>query len=296
MIDFRYLNLSKFFIYWFASISMNQKQKEGEVSKIIEDIKSIKIQGASNIAFAGLKAYSLSPRKETKIKLENARPTEPMLFHVLELAEKKDYSKIKQHFEATQDKINSFVLRIINNKDQIFTHCHSTNVVKALIYSKKKGKKFSVLNTETRPLFQGRRTAQELSKAGIKVTSFVDSALATILEKENSKDKVYATKVFLGADALLNKGIINKVGSKTIAELAKVHKIPLYIISDSWKFSSKKIPIESRNLNEVWDKAPKNVKIMNPSFEFVDKKYIKAIISELGILSYDKFLKRVNNL
>ncbi|MCX6748499.1 MAG: hypothetical protein NT076_02745 [Candidatus Pacearchaeota archaeon] len=272
---------------------MNQEKKEAEVKKIVEDIKSIKIQGASNIAHVGLLAYSLSPRKETKIKLENARPTEPLLFHVLELAEKKQYLKIKQHFEETQARINASVLKIIKNNEKIFTHCHSTNVVKALIYSKKKGKKFSVLNTETRPLFQGRRTAQELSKAGIKVTSFVDSAIATILEKETSKNKIYSTKVFLGADALLNRGIINKIGSRAIAEIARIHKIPLYIIADSWKFSSKKIPIESRNLREIWDRVPKNVKIMNPSFEFVDKKYIKAIVSELGILSYDAFLKKV---
>ncbi len=272
---------------------MNQKQKEALVKKIIEDIKSVKIQGASSIAFAGLKAYSLSPIKETKLKLIKARATEPLLFRVLDFAEKKKYSRIKQHFETTQNLINKNVFKIIRNRDKIFTHCHSTNVVRALIYSKKKGKNFQVLNTETRPLYQGRKTARELSKAGIKVTSFVDSALAIILEKENSKDKIYSTKVFLGADALLDKGIINKIGSRTIGELAKMNRIPLYITADSWKFSRKKIPIESRKLKEVWDKAPKNIKLMNPAFEFLDKKYIKAIISELGMMSYDNFLKKV---
>ena len=54
----------------------------------------------------------------------------------------------------------------------------------------------------------------QLRKAGIKVTMFIDSAAAIALEKENRKDKIYANKIFLGADALLSEGIINKIGSR----------------------------------------------------------------------------------
>ena len=150
-------------------------------------------------------------------------------------------------------------MKLIRNKDVIFTHCHSTNVINALIYAKKKGKKFEVYNTETRPLFQGRRTARELKKAGIKVTMFVDSALGVALSKEQGTKK--ATKVFLGADALLKKGIINKVGSEVIAKIAKSEKIPVYVIADSWKFTKKKIPLENRKLNEVWGNVPRGLRL-----------------------------------
>jgi translation initiation factor 2B subunit (eIF-2B alpha/beta/delta family) len=78
-----------------------------------------------------------------------------------------------------------------------------------------------------------------------------------------------------------------------IAELANKNKIPVYIVADSWKFTKSKVPIEQRKLNEVWDKAPKNIKIMNPAFEFVPKKYITKIVTELGILDYNEFLKKV---
>jgi translation initiation factor 2B subunit (eIF-2B alpha/beta/delta family) len=77
-----------------------------------------------------------------------------------------------------------------------------------------------------------------------------------------------------------------------IAELAHLHKIPLYIIADSWKFSKKKVPIENRSLNEVWNHAPKKVKIENPAFEFVPKKYITGIVTELGLMKYDEFVKK----
>jgi len=276
----------------FLNLYMNKKKSE--FNRIINDIKSIKIQGARNVAKAALKAYTLSPSKSSKNKLLNSRPTEPMMHHVLDLAEKKTlYNKIIEHFDEAQENINKFVFKLIKNKERIFTHCHSTNVVNSLIYSKKNNKKFEVYNTETRPLYQGRKTANELRRAGIKVTMFVDSAGAVALERENKKDKIYTTKVFIGADALLKGGIINKIGSGMFAELANKNKIPFYVIADSWKFTKNKIPLEQRSINEVWDKTPKNVKIKNPSFEFVDKKYISGIVTEFGIMKYDEFVRKM---
>ncbi|MCX6750087.1 MAG: hypothetical protein NTZ83_01380 [Candidatus Pacearchaeota archaeon] len=267
-------------------------KKDGEFNKILMDIKSIKIQGARNIAKAALKAYLLSPSTESKRKLLSSRPTEPMMFHVLHLAEEGlNDIEIIQHFDFAQDKINENVFRLIKDEDRIFTHCHSTNVINALIYSKKKGKKFQVYNTETRPLFQGRKTASELKKAGIRVTMFIDSAAAIVIEKANEKDNIYANMALLGADALLKDGVINKIGSGMFAELANKNHVPFYIVADSWKFTDNKIPIEQREMNEVWDSAPKNIKIKNPAFEFIDKKYITGIVTELGLMKYDEFVK-----
>ena len=255
------------------------QNKRGKFNKIARDIKEIKIQGARNIAKAALQAYSLIPTATSKKKLLSLRPTEPMMENVLDIAEKgKPLSEINNHFTEAQEKINKRVLKLIRNGDVIFTHCHSTNVTNSLIYAKKKGKKFEVYNTETRPLFQGRKTARELKAAGIKVTMFVDSALGIALSKEQGTKR--ATKVFLGADALLKKGIINKVGSEVIARIAKQEKIPVYVIADSWKFTTKKVPLENRKLNEVWDKAPKGIKIKNPAFEFVKKRYITRVVTE----------------
>ncbi len=270
---------------------MEDKQKR--LNQIIRDIKRIKIQGATNIAKKALFAYKLHPTKKTKKILLSSRPTEPMMEKVLNFAEKtKNYSQISKHFKEAQDEINKNVYKLIRSNDVIFTHCHSTTVVNALIYAKKKQKKFEVYNTETRPLFQGRKTSRELRKAGINVTMFVDSAIGVALSGEQGNKKV--DKVFLGADAILKKGIINKIGSETIAKLAKQENIPVYIVADSWKFTGRKIPTEQRKLNEVWNNAPEDIKIKNPAFEFVDKKYITRIISELGILNYSQFLKKVN--
>jgi ribose 1,5-bisphosphate isomerase len=125
---------------------------------------------------------------------------------------------------------------------------------------------------------------------------FVDSAFDIALGGKQKSKKV--TKIFLGSDALLKKGIINKVGSATIAKLAKLEKIPFYIVADSWKYSSKEVKLEQRDFNEVWEKMPKNfhIKIKNPAFEFVPKKYIKRIITELGCFRYNKFLRKVKKI
>ena len=266
---------------------MNKKR---QFNKIVQDIKSIKIQGATNVAKAALKAYSLLPGKNSRKILLASRPTEPMMERVLALAEDFPKNKILDHFSQAQEKINKIVFKLIKNDKVLFTHCHSTNVSKALIYAHKHGKKaFEVYVTETRPLYQGRKTARELRKAGIKTTLFVDSSMNIALSKEQGLKKV--NKVLLGADALLGKGIINKVGSELVARVAKQEKIPFYIVADSWKFTAKKVPIEQRTLNEVWDRAPRGIKLKNPAFEFVDKKYISGVVTELGLMSYDKFVK-----
>lgn len=268
------------------------KKEEKNVNKIVKNIKEIKIQGARNIAKAAAFAYHISPTKSTKNKLLQSRPTEPMMENILDMLEKeKSYREIIKELDQTQDKINKSILKLIKTNDVIFTHCHSTNVINALINAKKKKKKFEVYNTETRPLFQGRKTARELKRAGIKVTMFTDAALGVALSKEGKTKKT--DKVFLGADAITKKGVINKIGSEVIAQIAKNQKIPVYIIADSWKYTNRKVPIEQRKLKEVWKSAPKNIKIKNPAFEFVPKKYIKAIVSEFGILTYDKFLRKV---
>lgn len=254
--------------------------KRKKFNKIAKDIKEVKIQGARNVAKKALYAYNLIPTKKSKKKLLSLRPTEPMLMNVLDKMDNEPYEKILKHFDQAQDKINKKVFKLIKNGDVIFTHCHSTNVTNALIYAKNKGKKFEIYNTETRPLFQGRKTAKNLRKHKIKVTMFVDSAAMIAMTKKQGTKKV--DKVFFGADALLKNGIINKVGSGMFAQIAKDNKIPVYIIADSWKFSPKKIKLEERHFKEVWEKLPKKskIKIENPAFEFVPNKLITKVVSD----------------
>lgn len=277
--------------------SKKTKATKKRFEKIIQDIEEVKIQGARNIAQQAIIAYTLIPTKVSKKKLLSLRPTEPMLRNVLTLVDNYSIEKILEHFDNSHETIKQNSIQLIHDGDLIFTHCHSSSVVESLINAKKQYKKsFSVYNTETRPLFQGRKTANELKKAGIKTTMFVDSAINVALSKEQNTKK--PDKVFLGADALLKKGIVNKIGSEIVCKTAKENNIPVYIFADSWKFSKTSVQLEQRSWKEVWKSHKKttNLRIENPAFEFVPKKYITGIVSELGVMGYDQFLKTVKKI
>jgi len=270
---------------------MNKKQIFNQICK---DIKSIKIQGAKNVAKAGFRAYKLVPTQASKKKIISLRSTEPMLENLLKIADTLSYNQLLKKLKQNQEEINKNTYKLIKNNSVIFTHCHSSSVIKALTYSKNKGKKFEVYNTETRPLFQGRKTARDLKKAKIKVTMFVDDAAKIALTKKQKTKR--ANLVLFGADAITKKATFNKVGSGMFAQIAKQNKIPIYILADSLKYTSKPITIEQRNAEEVWNQSTKTkikVKIKNPAFEAIERKHITGIVSELGTMKYGGFLKRV---
>lgn len=253
--------------------------------EICEDIKSLKIQGAVSVARKGLEAYSLRPGKQSIRKLLSLRPTEPMLRNVLDYAERFSVNDASEMIDRHFERILFFGKKFIRNKKRVFTHCHSSTVVNVL----KLNKKLKVFNTETRPLFQGRKTAEELSKAGIDVINIVDSAALEYIKRSNA--------VIVGADAILENGdVINKIGSGMYAEIAFNHRKPVYIIADSLKFTERVVRIEHRIPEEIWSKSMKRLKVDNPSFGIIKAKHITKIISDLGILNVKDFLKEVKRI
>ena len=247
---------------------------------IIKDIREIRIQGASSVAKAGLKAYSLRPAKSSIMKLLSLRPTEPMLRNVLNYAEKYSVEDALELIDRNRGKTVELGKKIIRNKRKIFTHCHSSTVIDVL----KTNKRLHVFNAETRPLYQGRKTSLDLIKAGIKVTYAVDSAASQFIKESDA--------LILGADAVLENGdVINKVGSGMFAEIAHNHNVPVYVITNSLKFTERLVKIEYRLKKEVWDVNKRNLDVRNPAFDIVKAKYITKIISDLGILSPKDFVK-----
>ena len=284
---------------------MNQFQS------IVKDIEQIKIQGATNVAKSASKAldivfekykddpkgvfYHLNQAKQILLK---TRPTEPAMQNVINYLFSEDilnFSKrqkdVKNHFLKAEEKIASIGAKKIVDGKIIFTHCHSSSVIDILKKAKKERKRFKVYNTETRPLFQGRLTARELSRAGISVTHFVDSAARLALKE--------ADMMLIGADAISSEGdVFNKIGSEMFAEIAEKYNVPVYVCTDSWKFDPKSvfgfdIEIERRRSKEVWPTAPSGVRVDNRAFEKVNSNLINGIISELGIYSPEIFAEEV---
>jgi len=285
---------------------------------IVEDIKNLKIQGAQNVAKASVRALQIAAkdiRKERKIDQVHAlnktknilfqtRPTEPAmrnsLNYIMNNIEEADHiyeeitkraEEVNKHFDFVKNKIAQIGAKKIKNGMIIFTHCHSSSVIEILKQAKKQNKKFTVHNTETRPRFQGRITAQELARLGIPVVHYIDSAARLALKK--------ADIMLLGADAITTEGkVINKIGSELFAEVAEKWDVSLYVCTDSWKFDPKSIfgyeeEIEKRNFREIWPTAPKGVQIHNYAFEKIDPELITGIISELGIYNPTIFVEEI---
>jgi len=255
-------------------------------SQILKDIKDVKIQGATNIAKAGLKALKLQSDTASIKKILDTRPTEPCLHNAIRYAKATNIDMAYHFLNSLQNRVATVGERIIKKDSNIFTHCHSSTVIEILSKAKEDRKKFEVFCTETRPLFQGRKTARDLNRLKIKTTCITDSAAHNFLKNSDL--------FLMGADQITKKGeTINKIGSALFAEIAHNHKVPLYICTNAWKYSEKNLKIEERNPDEIWDQELKHVTVENPAFEKINPKYVKGIISELGILSTKKFLKQV---
>lgn len=265
--------------------------------KICHDIKTLKIQGAENVARAAARALLLRHDKQAIKKLINLRPTEPCLRNTIKFVLSHEnihegVTNALKHFDFAQEKIAKLGAKLIESGMLVYTHCHSNTVMRIFLEAKKQGKKFKVNCTETRPLYQGRLTAAQLAKARIPVTLYIDSAARVALKK--------ADIAFFGCDAITSTKIYNKIGSEMIAIMAKQRNVPLYVATDSWKFDAKAIygveeRIEMRNIKEIWHNPPKGVKILNPAFEKIDPQLVTAIISELGLFMRKSFIAELKH-
>ena len=262
-----------------------------EFERNLRDIKEVKIQGANSIAIAGVRAFLLNPSKEGVKRILESRPTEPLLQNAIKLlsnSKDPEHASIKflKYMKSSEEKTAKFGAELIKQDMIIFTHCHSTTVMEILKEAKRNGKRFVVHNLEVAPLYQGRTTAKELAKEGIKVVHFPDLAAEQALKN---------CDLFLfGADAFLDNGVVNKNGTSILAEIAKENKIPSYVCGFSMKYTPK-IKIELRKGYEVWREKEKNIVVINPAFEIVDKEDVTGCVSEFGVLSYGKFLKEAKN-
>ncbi|PIT85963.1 ribose 1,5-bisphosphate isomerase [Candidatus Micrarchaeota archaeon CG10_big_fil_rev_8_21_14_0_10_59_7] len=287
--------------------------------KTYADIKALKIQGAEAVAAKSVNALSqemgVSSAKTRKgfVKemraavafLKTSRPTEPALrnalrFMLLRAMESKetDVVALKQLVEQeareyhenalrTKLRIAEYGARLVPKGASILVHCHSSTVMRVLKKAQDDGKKPKVFCTESRPLYQGRISAKELSDYGIDTTLVVDSAVSTVLRRMSDEDVV-----LVGADAITSEGdLINKIGTCNIASLAKEHGEAFYSCTGTHKFDPLTLwgeseKIEERSPDEVWKKKerPRKLRVLNPAFDVTPASCVTAFVTELGVV------------
>jgi methylthioribose-1-phosphate isomerase len=186
---------------------------------------------------------------------------------------------------------------LVPSSARILTHCNAgalatagygtaLGVIRAAV---EQGKTIAVLADETRPFLQGARlTAWELVRDGINTTVITDNMAGAMMRLGQ------VDLVVVGADRIAANGdVANKIGTYTVAVLAKEHGIPFYVAAplstvDLNTPDGSRIPIEERNEREVTHVGatrltPDGAQIRNPAFDVTPSQYVTAIITERGI-------------
>lgn len=305
-----------------------------KIKQLAQDIKTIKIQWATNIAREAMKTFAdeiennklssiLELKKFTKESdklIRNARATEPMLFNWLNIVVKiikelsskyndKDVKLLQNLMSAAarsyvaeieyEDKIRPAIwAKLIKSWYNIVTHCHSWSVVRVLAHAWNKKKKIHVYNTETRPLYQWRKTSKNLMDAWVPNTMITDWSAPFFVDNIYESD-IDIDMVIIWSDAIkLDWSVYNKVWSFAIALSAWHSKIPVYIVWSLKKVDTeKKVTIEKRSGKELRPEAPKWLDILNYAFDMIPAKFITWIITGEGIIKpsdIKKFIKKIN--
>ncbi|MFW9829310.1 MAG: translation initiation factor eIF-2B [Candidatus Thorarchaeota archaeon] len=292
-----------------------------ELLRDAEKIKSLEIQGATNIAISAIDFLSAYAKRLSCENIEKCfenlykaidilietRPTEPAMknglkYIINKLEQEKEniipvyisdfiekykniYNEMLQNSKKRIAEIGARRFPPIGQKFVVMTHCHSSVVVEILLEAKKQGKDFKVINTETQPRLQGRKTSKKLLEAGIEVIHVVDSAMRWAV-------KHYQVNIILiGADSITSEGtIINKIGSRLLALVAHEEHVPFYVASTLLKYNPETNlgileTIEMRDPKEIWENPPQGIVILNPAFETVSRRYIDGLITEAGIFA-----------
>ena len=191
----------------------------------------------------------------------------------------------------------------------VLTHCNAGALATAgygtalgvIRAAAEAGKKIDVFADETRPFLQGARlTAWELQQDGIATTLITDNMAGHFLHSGR------IGCVVVGADRIAANGdVANKIGTYSLAVLAKENNVPFYVAAPVSTFdltlkSGALIPIEQRSAEEVTHVfgvpvAPENISVENPAFDVTPARYVTAIISERGVARapYEESLRRL---
>jgi methylthioribose-1-phosphate isomerase len=271
--------------------------------------------GVKNLGDMSHAAFMAIVRKNGEF-LAKSRPTAVNLFWAIDrmvakadslrdlsVAQKKqvleaEAIKIHEEDKAINRAIGENLLTLLRDGMTILTHCNAGilatgyygTATSPIYLAKERGWTIKVYADETRPYLQGARlTSYELHQSGIDVTLICDNMAGVVM----SQGKIDA--VITGTDRVAANGdVANKIGTMSVAILAKHFGIPMYIAAPSPTIdlktrTGKDIPIEERDPREIthWyghQIAPEGVKVYNPAFDVTPHELITAIVTDKGVV------------
>ncbi len=282
--------------------------------EVAQAIRDMVVRGAPAIGCAAAFGVALEARGGQALEaafeaLARSRPTAVNLFWALERMRKTLAARgagalegealaIFEEDLAANRAIGAQGAPLIPEGARVMTHCNAGALATAghgtalgvLRTARDAGRRFSVIANETRPYLQGARlTAWEMVQESIPVTVVTDS-MAGFLMSRGEVDLV-----LVGADRIAANGdVANKIGTYTLAVVARRHALPFYVAAPLSTFDTsladgRAIPVEERPASEVtgyggqrW--APQGVSVRNPAFDITPAELVSALITERGVL------------
>lgn len=282
-------------------------------------IKEMVVRGAPLIGIVGAYGFYTAVTQgvdpsEAAIRLKNTRPTAVNLMWAVDrmqnfyLSNKsnsqieklllKEAQRIEVEDYHANRSIGGYGEVLVPQKARILTHCNTGSLATAgwgtalgvIRSAYENGKNILVYVGETRPYLQGSRlTAWELVQEGIDHKIITDSSAGFLMSKQ------MVDLVIVGADRITRRGdTANKIGTYSLAVLAKHHGVPFYVAAPTSTFDlsiefGQEIPIEERKSEEVkrcggCDVSPQDSQVINYSFDVTPAEFITAIITEKGII------------
>src|SRR5687767_15023310 len=270
-------------------------------AEVAQAIRDMVVRGAPAIGCAAAFGVALDGGKEAAFQiLAKSRPTAVNLFWALERMKKAKDLRAEAEAIFAEDlaankALGSLGAKLIPERARVMTHCNTGALATAGfgtalgVIRSAKDKKISVIANETRPYLQGARlTAWELVQEGIPCTLITDNMAGHMMSRGE------VDVIVVGADRIAANGdVANKIGTYSVAVLAKENGLPFYVAApvstiDLETPTGKEIPIEERSREEVVSHggkqvAPDGVDVRNPAFDVTPHRYVSAIICERGV-------------
>lgn len=287
------------------------------IDELIQEIKSDKISGASELMIKAIKCLTAFSETVDADKAEkyyegvtgigrqliDAQPSMAPLFNAvntvlltigdrlesnctveeLKKSAKSSSEELLAHSKNALIKIKKQVANLIEGECTILTHSYSSTIIKSLIFAHQEGREIKAIVTESRPLFEGRITARILAENGIKAVLIADMASFHYL---NDIDLIMT-----GSDCICHKGVVNKIGTKGLAIAAFHYNKPFYVLSEKSKFLPSKYMdepvIEEREPKEILEGVD-DVEVKNIYFDITPHRFFRGIITEDGMVGGDE--------
>ena len=274
-------------------------------AEVAAAIRDMAVRGAPAIGCAAAFGVVLGRGAESAYAvLAQARPTAVNLFWALERMRKArdpeaEARAILDEDIAANRAMGALGAKLIADGARIMTHCNAGALATAgygtalgvIRAAWDAGKRVSVIVNETRPYLQGARlTAWEMVQENIPATLITDSMAGHLMSCRE------VDLVIVGADRIAANGdVANKIGTYTLAVLARRHALPFYVAAPVSTFDlsiadGSKIPIEERPADEVtgyrgtrW--APQGIAVRNPAFDVTPAGLVSALICEKGVIA-----------